>query len=401
MSFDVDKVRAHFPALDSGLTFFDGPGGSQTPDAVGRAVADTLIRPLSNRGSLTEAQRNAETAVLECRAALGDLLGADAGGVVFGRSFTQLTFDFSRALAKEWRPGDEVVVTRLDHDSNVRPWVIAAEAAGAVVRWADFDPATGELDRAGLAALLTDRTRLVAVTGASNLIGTRPDLRAIADDVHAAGALLYVDAVHLVPHAVVDLDAIGADLIGCSAYKFLGPHCGIVAGRPDLLERLRPDKLVPAPDRVPEKFELGTLPYELMAGTTAAIDFLARLVPGTGTRRERLVSSLTALEEHEDRLRVRVEDGMAALPGATLHSRAVVRTPTVLATFDGVDAQELAAALAARGINAPAGTFYAYEPARRIGLGDSGALRVGLAPYTNDDDVDRLLEGLRACVGDA
>ena len=223
------------------------------------------------------------------RAALGDLLGADPGGIVFGRSMTQLTFDLARTMAKDWGPGDEVVVTRLDHDANVRPWVVAAEAVGAQVRWADFDPETGELAPETIGALLTDRTRVVAVTGASNLIGTRPDLVAIADLVHATDAWLYVDGVHLTAHAYVDVVALGADFFGCSPYKFLGPHCGAVAGRVELLERLRPDKLLPAPDRVPERFELGTLPYELMAGTTAAVDFLADLVPGHGSRRERLI----------------------------------------------------------------------------------------------------------------
>ncbi|HRK48095.1 MAG TPA: cysteine desulfurase-like protein, partial [Nocardioides sp.] len=331
------------------------------------------------------------------RAALADLLGATADGVVFGRSFTQLTFDMSRTMAKRWGTGDEVVVTRLDHDGNVRPWVIAAEAVGATVRWVDFSPETGELSLESLDEALSPRTRLVAVTGASNLIGTRPDLPVIADRVHAAGAWLYVDAVHLTPHASVSLEESGADLIGCSTYKFLGPHAGVVVARPELLEGLHPDKLAPATDDVPERFELGTLPYELMAGATAAVEFLADLAPGSGaTRRERLVASMAALEAHEDRLRVRLEDGLRALPGVTLHSRAATRTPTILATFADHDAGAVAQHLATRGINAPAGTFYAYEPSRRIGLSAAGGLRVGLAPYTDDSDVDRLLEALTA-----
>jgi cysteine desulfurase family protein (TIGR01976 family) len=398
--YDVAKVRAHFPALESGLAFFDGPGGSQTPDVVAEAVRATLVAPLSNRGDLTLAQENAERAVLGAREALGDLLGADPDGVVFGRSFTQLTFDLSRAMAKDWQPGDEVVVTRLDHDGNVRPWVLAAEAAGATVRWVDFDPETAELSLSSLDEALSERTRLVAVTGASNLVGTRPDLPAVAGRVHEAGAWLYVDAVHLTPHAAVSLAGSGADFVGCSTYKFLGPHAGVVAGRTELLERLHPDKLAPATDRVPERFELGTLPYELMAGATAAVEFLADLAPGSGgTRRERLEASMAALEAHEDRLRVRVEDGLRALGGVTLHSRAAHRTPTVLATFERHDAGDVARHLATRGINAPAGTFYAYEPARRIGLRPDGGLRIGLAPYSDDSDVDRLLEALAPYVG--
>jgi cysteine desulfurase family protein (TIGR01976 family) len=397
--YDVAKVRAHFPSLESGLAFFDGPGGSQTPDVVGEAVRATLVGPLSNRGDLTVAQENAERAVVDAREALADLLGASPQGVVFGRSFTELTFDMSRTMAKDWGPGDEVVVTRLDHDGNVRPWVIAAEAVGATVRWVDFEQETGELSAASLEEALTERTRLVAVTGASNLIGTRPDLPAIAERAHAAGALLYVDAVHLTPHAPVSLAESGADFVGCSTYKFLGPHAGVVAGRPELLERLHPDKLVPATDEVPERFELGTLPYELMAGATAAVEFLAELAPGAATtRRERLEASMAALEDHEDRLRERVEDGLRSLEGVTLHSRAARRTPTVLATFDRHDAGDVALHLATHGINAPAGTFYAYEPARRIGLGPDGGLRIGLAPYTDDSDVDRLLEALATYV---
>ncbi len=397
--YDVAKVRAHFPSLESGLAFFDGPGGSQTPDVVAEAVRSTLVAPLSNRGDLTVAQDNAERAVVGARAALGDLLDAAPDAVVFGRSFTQLTFDLSRAIAKDWGPDDEVVVTRLDHDGNVRPWVIAAASAGASVRWVDFDPDTGELSMESLEDALTSRTKLVAVTGASNLIGTRPDLPAVAERVHAVGAWLYVDAVHLTPHAEVSLARSGADFLGCSTYKFLGPHAGVVAGRVELLERLRPDKLAPASDRVPERFELGTLPYELMAGATAAVEFLADLAPGDGsTRRERLAASMAAVEAHEDRLRERVEEGLRTLPGVTLHSRAASRTPTILATFAGRDAGDVARHLATQGINAPAGSFYAYEPAKRLELGPDGGLRIGLAPYSDDSDVDRLLEALTAFV---
>ena len=350
--YDVSQVRSHFPQL-AGAAYFDGPGGSQTPDVVAKAIHDTLVAPLSNRGQLTEAERNADRVVAELRSAMADLLDADPDGIVFGRSFTQLTFDFSRAMAKEWGPGDEVVVSRLDHDANVRPWVIAAEAVGATVKWTDFDPETGELTADDVDAVLSNHTKLVAVTGASNLIGTMPDLTTIAERVHDAGAWLYVDAVHLTPHASVSLQASGADFVGCSPYKFLGPHCGVVAGRVELLERLHPDKLAPATDEVPERFELGTLSYELMAGTTAAVDFLAGLAPGEATsRRERLVASMAALSAYEDALRERVEKELAQLPGVTLHSRALRRTPTVLATFEGHDAGDVARFLAERGVNA-------------------------------------------------
>jgi cysteine desulfurase family protein (TIGR01976 family) len=397
--YDVARFRAHFPSLADGAAHFDGPGGSQTPDVVGAAMSRVLTGPLANRGRVTTAERNADRAVVEGRAAVADLLGADPGGVVFGRSMTALTFDLARTMAKDWRPGDEVVVTRLDHDANVRPWVLAAEAAGATVRWADFDAATGELDPDAVAAQLGPRTRLVAVTGASNLIGTRPDLPAIAERVHAVGAWLYVDGVHLTAHALVDVAALGADLFACSPYKFLGPHCGIVAAAPALLEGLRPDKLAPASDEVPERFEQGTLPYELLAGTTAAIDFLADAVPGEGDRRARLERSTAALEAYEDGLRHEVEAALLELPGVTLWSRAAHRTPTLLVTFAGHDPADLYTGLAERGVNAPAGCFYAYEPARHLGLWPTGGLRIGLAPYTDRNDVDRLLDALRAVVG--
>lgn len=392
----MDAIREYFPALSDGTAYFDGPGGSQTPRPVADAIRDALLHPLSNRGSATLAARNAEEIVVQCRRALGDLLNADPDEVIFGRSMTALTFDLSRTLSARWAPGDEVVVTRLDHDANVRPWVIAAAAAGAVVKWVDFDPGTAELPVRNVEAQLSERTRLVAVTAASNLVGTMPDVRAIAALVHDAGALLYVDGVHYTAHDAVDVRALGADFFACSPYKFLGPHCGVVAGRAELLSELRPAKLLPATDRVPERFEHGTLPYELMAGTTAAVDFLAGMTDAVGSRRERLIASMTALAEHEDALRTRIEDGLHRLPGVTIHSRAARRTPTLLVTFADQRAAAISAALADHLVNAPSGSFYAYEPTRRLGLGDDGGLRIGLAPYNTADDADRLLGVLSA-----
>ncbi|MET8901698.1 cysteine desulfurase-like protein [Streptomyces sp. NPDC004538] len=397
MALDVDAIRAQIPALKSGSARFDAPGGTQTPQPVIDAIGEALANPLANRGRTTEGERNADGIVADARGALGDLLATDPRGIVLGRSATQLAYDLSRTLAKAWGPGDEVVVTRLDHDSNIRPWIQAAEAVGASVRWADFDPATGELLPEHVEAVLSPRTRLVAVTAASNLIGTMPDLPAVARLAHGVGALLHVDAVHYASHAVVDLAALGADTLVCSPYKFLGPHLGVLAARPDFLETLRPDKLLPSSDAVPERFELGTLPYELLAGTRAAVDFLAGLEPDAhGGRRERLVASFAALERHEDALRRRIEAGLADLGGITVHSRAARRTPTLLFTVAGLSPAEVYRRLAERGVDAPAGTFYALEASRHLGLGDEGAVRVGLAPYTSADDVDRLLTALAA-----
>ncbi|WP_327318645.1 cysteine desulfurase-like protein [Streptomyces sp. NBC_01235] len=408
MAIDVAALRAHFPSLTHGLAFFDGPGGTQTPTPVAEAVTRTLTGPLSNRGLVSASERNAERAVTEFRAAYADLLGVPANSVVHGRSATQLTYDFSRHLAKGWRAGDEIVLSRLDHDANVRPWIQAAEHAGVTVRWIEIDAETTELDLDSYERALSPRTRLVAVTAASNVLGTKPPVRRIADRAHEAGALLYVDGVHYAAHHLVDVPALGADLFVCSPYKFLGPHCGVLAGFPDVLEALEPDKLLPSTNAVPERFEFGTLPYEILAGATAAVDFLAAMdtthtadtagpgdAPAAGvSRRERLARSLASLHAHENALRARVEEGLRALGDAvTVHSKAPDRTPTALMTLEGRDAREAQAHLAARGVVAPAGSFYAHEPFTALKL-DDPALRVGLAPYTDTEDVDRLLDGL-------
>lgn len=406
MTYDVAALRAHFPSLAEGAAHFDGPGGSQVPDVVGAAMAATLTAAIANRGVVTAAERRAEAAVAAFRSAMADLLGASPRGIVHGRSMTALTYDLSRALGATWRPGDEVVVTGLDHDANVRPWVQAAERAGATVRFAEPDPETTELSPQAVADVLGPRTTVVAVTAASNLVGTRPDIPAIADLARSAGALSYVDAVHAAAHDPIDLAQLGADLLVCSPYKLMGPHCGVLAAAPELLETIHPEKLLPATDEVPERFELGTLPYEVLAGCTAMVDFIAGLGeltgaaprPVPGSRRAAIIASMTAVAEYENSLRVRLEAELADIPGLTLHSRAARRTPTLLVSHDRVDAQTLRSALAQAGVNAPAGSFYAIEPSRRLGLGDAGGLRIGLAPYTCEEDVDRLLRALRSAL---
>lgn len=398
MSFDVTAFRAGFRSLESGIAHFDNPGGTQTPTVVGEAIAHTLTGPLSQRGAATLSQRNAEAVVAGFRSAIADLVGGDPRGVVHGRSATALTYDFSRTLAKTWSAGDEVVVCELDHDSNVRPWVQAAERAGVTVRWLRLVPATGELDLSSL-EVITERTRLVALTAASNLLGTRPPVRVVADRAHEVGALVYVDAVHHTAHAAPDLAALGADFLVCSPYKFFGPHCGALVADPALLETLRPDKLVPSTDAVPERFELGTLPYELLAGSTAAIDFIAGVAPDTGSRRERLIAAADQIADHELRLRTRIESELAEMAGhLTLHSRAAERTSTLFLTLVDRSPVEAFEFLAARDALVPAGTFYAHETFRALGLPVDSGLRIGLAAYNDDTDVDRLLEGLRAFV---
>jgi cysteine desulfurase family protein (TIGR01976 family) len=391
--FDVSAFRAGFPSLASGIAHFDNPGGTQTPAVVGEAIARTLTGPLSQRGTATTSQRNAEEAVAGFRSAVADLMGGVPGGVVHGRSATALTYDVSRALAKTWSPGDEVVVSELDHDSNVRPWIQAAERAGAIVRWLRLDPTTGELGLSSL-EVIGDRTRLVALTAASNLLGTRPPVATVAERAHEVGALVHVDAVHHAAHAAPDVAALGADLAVCSPYKFFGPHCGALVADPALLETLRPDKLVPSSDAVPERFELGTLPYELLAGVTAAVDLIASL--GTGaTRREQLVSAAASIAEHELRLRLRIEEGLAALGDrVALHSRAADRTSTLFVTLRDREPADVHEELAKQDVLVPAGTFYAHETFRALGLPVDSGLRIGLAAYNDDVEVDRLLEGL-------
>jgi cysteine desulfurase family protein (TIGR01976 family) len=396
VTLDLPALRKHFPSLDSGIAHFDGPGGSQTPRPVGDAIASALCGPLSNRGDGVLSERNSTNFVTEFRSACADLLAASPHGIVHGRSATHLTMDFARTLARTWGTGDEIVVTRLDHDANIRPWILAAGRAGATVRWAEFDPATGELDLEALAELIGPRTRLVAVTAASNLLGTMPPVATIAGLAHDRGALLYVDGVHYTAHHPVDLGALGADFFVCSPYKFMGPHCGVLAADPALLETLVPDKLLPSTDEVPERFELGTLPYEQLAGVTAAVDFIAGIAPGGGrTRRERLVSSMDAVAVHEDGLRELIEEGLASLGDTVVvHSRAARRTPTLYLTLPGRATWDAYEYLAARDVLAPAGSFYAIEAFQALGLADENGLRVGLAPYSEATEVHRLIDGL-------
>ena len=399
MTYDVNKIRSHFPSLNTGLAFFCGPGGSQVPDVVGAAIAAAITAPISNRNVYTESEKNAEEIVLGFRQAVGDLIDVDPCGVVYGRSWTQLSYDFSRTLAKNWGPGDEVVVSRLDHDSNIRPWIQAAEAVGATVRWAEFDIETSELTVAAVEAVVSLKTKLVAVTGASNTIGTRPDLKAIGAAVHKVGALFFVDGVHLTPHAAISAQEIGADFFGLSFYKLMGPHCAALAASPALLETLNNDKLLPATSVVPERFEFGTLPYELMAGCIAAIDFIADMAPGNATsRRERIVNSMNALEKYEDGLLEYLESAVKALPGVTMYGHASRRTPTIYFSFEGHNSEDIYKAMALKSVTLPASNFYALEVSRKLGLGDAGALRAGLAPYSTKDDVDRLVAGLKEVI---
>ncbi len=382
------NLRSHFPALAEGLAHFDGPGGTQVPEAVAAAVAATYRSAVSNRhGGFTSSDR-ADAIVEDARQAAADLLGADPRGVVLGHSMTANTYVLAGALAKTWSAGDEVIVSVLDHDANIRPWVQAAERVGATVRWADVDDASN-LPAEQYADLVTERTRLVAVTAASNATGSRPDVQRIVEIAHAAGALVHVDGVHATPHGPVE--RLG-DFWACSAYKWYGPHLGVTAAAPALLETLHPDKLTASTEDVPDRFEHGTSPFAQHVALTAAIDWLASL--GTGaTRREQLVSAMGALAQQEEAVFARLLTGLREREDITLVGNPERRTPTVAFLKRGETPQQTAARLAERGVAVWAGHYYAIELMARLGLPD-GAVRAGVVGYTDDDDVDRLLEAL-------
>jgi cysteine desulfurase family protein (TIGR01976 family) len=392
MSFDVARVRAAHPALAEGFAHLDGAAGTQVAAPVIDAIAGTLRRAVSNKGDSFEASRRSVEIVIAAREAVADLVGGTAAGVVFGPSATGLTYTMAATLAKTWRNGDEVVVSRLDHDANVRPWVQAAEAAGVTVRWAQFDAATGELPVAQYADLIGPRTRLVAVTAASNAIGTIPPVRQIADLAHAAGAQVYVDGVHATPHVPTDVAALGADFYVTSAYKWSGPHIAAVVAAPATWEPLMPAKLMPSSDTVPERFEFGTLSFELLAGVTAAVDHLAGLdESATGDRRARVIASMTAAAGYEAGLLSRLLDGL----DATVCPAPAERCPTVSFRVDGQSPATTARLLGDQGICVFSGDYYAYEYFTATGLRDSGgAVRASIYHYNTADEVDRLLDAV-------
>jgi cysteine desulfurase family protein (TIGR01976 family) len=316
--------------------------------------------------------------------------------VILGPNMTTLTYRLAEALSRRWERGDEIVVSRLDHDANIRPWVQAAARRGATVRWAEVDLATTELPAGQYGELLSERTRLVAVTAASNVVGTRPDLAAIAAAAHAVGALVYVDGVHATPHVPVDVKALGADFYATSAYKWSGPHIGTVVADPALLDSVHPDKLAPAPAGVPGRFERGTAAFADLAGVVAAVEHLASLGHGpdlvVATRRQRVLASMAAVEEYETGLFAGLLDGLDAMEHVTLYGRAARRTPTAFFTVAGRTPRQVAEHLAARQVNVWNGDNYAWELAGALGLRDSGgAVRAGLVHYNDQADVDRLL----------
>jgi cysteine desulfurase family protein (TIGR01976 family) len=399
VTYDVNRVRAAYPALSDGYAYLDGAAGTQVPVPVIEAIADAYRAGIGNVGGTFAASGRSGSIVAECRQALADLTGGSPDGVILGPNMTTLTYRLAEALSRAWGPGDEVVVSRLDHDANVRPWVQAAGRRGATVRWAEVDLATTELPAGQYDDLVSERTRLVAVTAASNVVGTRPDVAAIAAAAHAAGALVYVDGVHATPHVPVDVAALGADFYATSAYKWSGPHIGAVVADPALLETIHPDKLAPASDGVPDRFERGTAAFADLAGVAAAVEHLASLGHGPdlviATRRQRVLAAMATVEQYETQLFGRLLDGLGALGHVTLHGRAARRAPTAFFTVAGHSPRRVAEHLAARQVNVWNGDNYAWELAGALGLRDSGgAVRAGLVHYNDQADVDRLLAGV-------
>jgi cysteine desulfurase family protein (TIGR01976 family) len=399
----VEEIRRAFPALarvheGRPVAYFDGPGGTQVPRTVVDAVRDYLVDHNANTHWDYPTSAETDAIIAEARAAVARFLGCDADEVAFGPNMTTLTFHLGRAIGRQLSPGDEVVVTDLDHHANIDPWRAMAEERGAVVRQVPFDPVRGTLDTCALERSIGPRTRVVAIGAASNALGTINDVRRAVELARAAGALVFVDAVHYAPHELVDLRRLDCDVLACSAYKFYGPHLGILAGRRAVLERLPVPKLAPAPDLpAAERFETGTQNHEGIAGTAAAVRFFESLAPAL-TGRAALERVFEVLGERGARLLARMWDGLGAIRGVRLYGPppGEPRTPTVAFTVDGHSSAAVARALARRAVFVSHGDFYAATVVERLGLAPDGLVRAGCACYTTEEEVERLIDGVAA-----
>lgn len=405
---DVPSLRRQFPALNrprggSTPVFLDGPGGTQTPQSVLDALLRYLTECNANHGGAFATSVESDAVLAEAHRAVADLLNAPSPDeIVFGANMTTLTFHLSRSLARTWRAGDEVVVTRLDHDANVSPWVLAARDAGATVQYVDIRPGDCTLNEDDLVRRLGPRTRLLALGCASNAVGTLNAVKRAAELAHHYGASVFLDAVHYAPHGPIDVQDWGCDFLACSAYKFFGPHVGILWGRRQLLEELPAYKVRPAADSLPDRWMIGTQNHEGIAGVTAAVNYLADIAgPGsTADRRSRLRVAMRSIWEYEAVLAARLLRGLAERPrftvwGITDPARFDRRVPTVSITAKDRTPQQIAEHLAARQIYSWHGNFYALELTERLGLEHRGGLlRLGLVHYNTSDEVDRLLEAL-------
>ena len=411
MNYDVNEIRSHFPALQSGAIFFDGPGGTQVSQQVIDAIVDYYKTMNANtHGAFVTAQKS-DAMIAEARAAFADFLNARSSDeIVFGPNMTTLTFNISRALGRWLNPGDEIIVTNLDHDADISPW-LALEERGAVVRWVDIHQDDCTLDLADFERQLSTKTKIVAVGGASNAVGSMNNLKTIIPLAHMAGAIVFVDAVHLAPHSPIDVQDLDCELLACSVYKYYGPHLGVLYGKYDLLNRLQAYKVRPADNVPPDKFETGTKNHEGMAGALAAVNYLASVGEKYGApyaaqfkqfngRRLHLKTAMAAIKEYEKNLFVRLMVGLPKIPGIHIYgitdfARFDYRTPTVAFTLAGKTPREIAEYLGRENIYAWDGNYYALALMERLGLEEhGGAVRVGLAHYNTAEEVDRLLEML-------
>jgi cysteine desulfurase family protein (TIGR01976 family) len=396
----VDAIRRQFPALRRKLNghavaYFDGPGGTQTPQDVIDAYAQYLAHHNANTHWAYASSRETDAMILEARRAMADFLGGHADEIAFGANMTTLTFHLARALGRQWGPGDEIVVTELDHHANVAPWQAVVRERGVTLRTVPFKVDSGELDWDALGSVLNQKTRLLAIGAASNALGTVTNVAQAREMARAVGALVFVDAVHYAPHRLVDVRTLGCDFLACSAYKFYGPHLGILYGRKDRLRSLEVAKLAPAPDSVPERLETGTLNHEGIAAAKATIEWLASLAEG-GTRRERLARAFEAFHERESSLFGRLWDGLGAIRGVQRFGPPPTRprTGTMSLSIKGVLPEAAAKALGEAGLFVSHGDFYATTVVERLGHSRDGLLRLGLSCYSTQEEVDRVLVGI-------
>ena len=411
--FNVSEIRRQFPALHEEYdgrkaVFFDNPGGTQVHESVIEAMVDYLRRRNSNTHGLFETSRRTDAVIAEAHQAVADLLGCGADEVVFGNNMTSLTFHLSRSLAQNLEPGDELLLTRLDHDANVMPWVLAAQERGARIRWADIDVESGTLDMEDLRAKITPRTKIAAVGYASNATGTINDVATITTWAREAGALTFVDAVQYAPHGLIDVQALGCDFLACSSYKFFGPHSGQLFGKREHLRQLQAYRVRPAGEELPAKWETGTQNHEAMAGVTAAIDYLAAVGVEHGAarsednRRQKLIAAWSVIQAYERTLTERLVTGLLRLPGIRIYGLTEPadwhrRVATVAVRRRGVTPERLAQALADENIFAWNGSFYALSASERMGVeGKGGWLRLGLVHYNTLEEVDHCLRVLDA-----
>lgn len=394
----VEEIRSHFPALErihNGLpvAYFDGPGGTQVPRTVAEAMTDYLFHHNANTHWAYPTSNETDEIIEQSRQTMADFINASANEIVYGQNMTTLTFHLARSLGREWAAGDEIVVTELDHHANSDTWRSLEKERGVLIRVIPMDIESGQLDLSDLDGLLNERTKLVAIGAASNILGTINDVEKACAMAREAGALSFVDAVHYAAHELIDVKAIGCDFLACSSYKFYGPHIGVLYGRKELLEAIDFPKLRPSPNYSPDRMETGTQNHEGIAGAAAAVDFLASLA-GHGSRRERLATVFAELHERQHGLTVRLWNGLTAIDGVTVYGPSPdhPRTSTVSFTVDGYSSSDVASKLADRAIFVSDGDFYAMTVVERLGV--EGLVRAGCTCYTTTEEVDRLLKGV-------